>query len=74
MLIVCEINVVVPVSDIRISPSPAWSAVRNATLGYAKLRFTSATEMTFEYVESDSGKLMDTFTLSRPVPQNNKRT
>ena len=57
-------------TDRWISPSPTWSAVRNATLGYAKLRFTSATEMTFEYVESHSGIIMDSFTLSRPVPKN----
>ena len=50
------------------SPTPGWSARREAKLGYAELEFASPTEMTLTYRLSESGAVADAFTLTRPVP------
>eukprot|EP00035_Acanthoeca_spectabilis_P036634 m.40761 g.40761 ORF g.40761 m.40761 type:complete len:281 (-) comp8126_c0_seq2:25-867(-) len=52
-----------------VSPSPPWSVKREAQLGYASLEFASPTEMTFNYLLSNTGAVADTFTITRPVPQ-----
>ena len=49
-------------------PSPDWSATHSAQLGWAKMHFASATEMTLSYVLSNTGEVFDTFTITRPVP------
>lgn len=52
-------------TDSWLSPTPGWSAVRNATLGYARLTFHNASAMQFEYVLSESGQVHDEFTIVR---------
>lgn len=49
------------------TPSPAWSALRRAELGYARLSFDSAEKMTFELVLAQDGSVGDTFTIERPA-------
>ena len=52
-----------------VSPVPAWSANRAAQLGYAALRFDSATSMTLEYRLSTTGTTADAITLTQPTAE-----
>ena len=46
-------------------PSPSWSAVRRAELGYARLAFKSATEMRFDLVLAADGTVADSFLITK---------
>ena len=50
---------------LRSQVAPEWSAKREAKLGYARLHFASAHEMTFDFVAASDGSVVDSFTISR---------
>lgn len=45
--------------------APAWRATKDAKLGFAILKFVDATQMTFEYVLSETGDVADSFKLEK---------
>jgi len=47
------------------TPSPAWSAVRTAKLGYGRFTAHDRRSLTFEYVSSVDGSVFDNFTLTK---------
>ena len=49
--------------------APDWSAKRAAQLGYARLHFASADEMTFEFVAASDGSVVDSFTILRSAAE-----
>ena len=42
-----------------------WSATHDAALGWASMEFVDASTMHFSYVLSESGKKLDSFTLTK---------
>lgn len=47
------------------SPSPSWSVVRRATLGYGRLVAHNRRTLSFEYVLSANGTVVDSFNLTK---------
>ena len=49
------------------SPTPDWSAFRSAKLGWIRLTFRSGSELLVEFVGSNGGDVLDTFTMTKPI-------
>lgn len=47
------------------SPTPAWSAIRQATLGYSRMIAHDKNVLTFEYLLSSNGTVFDSFNITR---------
>jgi acid phosphatase len=47
-------------------PAPAWSAFRTAKLGWLRLSFHNAVELTVDFIASVGGEVLDTFVLRKP--------
>lgn len=45
--------------------TPAWRAHKDSQLGYARLHFQDKSTMKFDYVLSDSGAIVDSFTITK---------
>lgn len=50
-------------TDKWMSPTPDWSAVRVAKLGYVKMAVESASQMTWTLLSSEDGSTLDSVTM-----------
>lgn len=51
-------------SDFK-QPQPSWSAVRAPVLGFARMHFYNASCMQFAWINADTGRVHDNFTLTK---------